>query len=183
MLKAPHKVTTVSLAVLLQAPPEGILGALIGSTFPDIDIRMGLVHRTWTHWWPFYMLPAGILFYCLQHYGMSLPAYFVVSFLAWFCVGAYMHLIEDCITYSGIPSLSPVTSAYPQKAFLFSTKQRFSLMLTSTGGGLEKAIMVTVVSLVVFIFLRDTDYRNEYITSLESWLTTIKHSLYTFGGR
>ena len=179
MFRTPHIAVTTSMAILLQAPPEGILGAIIGSTFPDIDIKIGLVHRTWTHWLPFYIFPAVYIFYSLNDpsFASNIFIKLFFSFLAWFCIGASMHILEDCITYSGIPLLSPTTSGYPPKAFMLSNQSRFSLMLTTSGGSLEKIIMIIVIAMVAMIFIRDSSYRIEYLQMLEHWLYNLRYGI------
>lgn len=119
-----HRVITASVAVLSSAPPVGIVGAVVGSTVPDMDLRLGIPHRTWTHWWPLAVFPA-ILFWFFPFEGI-LPD--VRTGLFWFFVGAFLHIIEDSTTASGVPLLSP-------------RGRRFSFRLTKTGGTLEKILV------------------------------------------
>ncbi|MDQ5988224.1 MAG: hypothetical protein CSYNP_03982 [Syntrophus sp. SKADARSKE-3] len=70
--------------------------SILGSVFPDIDVRIpGLKHRTITHWPIPYV--CGVLLGFLMRNNLF-------SFL---CLGALIHIFLDSMTVSGVPLLSP----------------------------------------------------------------------------
>lgn len=147
MKKINHRIISTGIAVLSGAKPEGIIGAFVGATFPDIDLAVGIRHRTITHWLPIYLLPLGILLAMADRF-QEHPLLF--ESLLWFLLGAILHLVEDIGTPAGLPILTP----FPKK--------NFSLKFTKTGGRLEY-----VLSLSVFIALAVTaSFHPEKVTSL-----------------
>ncbi len=135
-----HKIITASAAMLLGAPAIGVAGATLGSTLPDIDIKLGIPHRTWTHYWPVYASGMAFVWYFehtrhmtpLQHAGMVA--------LWWFFAGALFHILEDSFTKMGVPWIVPS-----------NPKKRFSFGITTTGGFFEKFV---VVAAVVAVFMK-----------------------------
>mgnify|MGYP007047920545 CR=1 FL=1 len=101
------------------------IAATTGSTFPDqVDMKLPLKHRGFSHWFPVYLVPALLLLplfpaeyhliYSCQESALLLlfaePAYalavFLRNLLFWFLIGALLHIMED--TFTGyIPVTSP----------------------------------------------------------------------------
>jgi len=128
-----HKIISFGISALAGADIVGVLGALAGSTLPDLDIPLGIPHRTITHWWPIYT-GAGIAVKFLPT-GYLPPL--VTDFVFWVCVGSLLHIIEDSLTVGGIPVLGPFS------------KKRFSFMLTRTGGMLEYLVSLAVIASII----------------------------------
>ena len=155
-----HRVITGGIAILAGAHAPGVVGAIIGSTVPDIDIRLGIPHRTWTHWAPVYAISLGILSVTPSSVFPSIPAFrdinfSVKNFLMWILIGALLHLLEDLPTTSGIPLLRPTGDFEPKgTGFLgaIRTGQRWTLDLTRTGGLLEYALSLGLISIFIASF-------------------------------
>jgi len=73
-----------------------VISPVIGSVFPDVDMRIpGLDHRTITHW----PVPYGIvliLAYLAGH-----------LWLLVFCIGCLLHILLDSFSLMGVPLLTP----------------------------------------------------------------------------
>ncbi len=105
LMKAGHPAFSLWwLAVILPA-------SIAGSGFPD-RIEWGfwggrwIAHRTWTHWWPLWVVPLVML------YWPGIPAVdgwhpVVVAGLTAFFAGGVSHLLADLPNPSGIPGLTP----------------------------------------------------------------------------
>lgn len=87
--------------------------AVTGAAFPD-RIEWGpfgdrwVTHRTWTHWWPFWLGPTVILLWPeFRDFSgwFSHPAIFA-GMLAFFA-GGLSHLLTDLPNPSGVPFLTP----------------------------------------------------------------------------
>lgn len=141
MLRLPHRIVTTGLAIVVGAPPAAIVGAYAGATFPDIDIRMGIPHRTWTHWLPLYgiLMAGGGIAWVMA--GSPLARLLEELFMG-FVVGAILHIIEDAPTHSGIPILTP-------------NGKHFSFNWTYSGGMFEKVVALAVVGLVFWTIVKD----------------------------
>jgi membrane-bound metal-dependent hydrolase YbcI (DUF457 family) len=98
--------TLIGIAALYAAHASGLhplnsgveigfaaVGALIGSTLPDVDLRVGIPHRTYTH---NILIPLGMFF--INHsqfvFGLALAYLF--------------HILADCLTVMGVPILYPL---------------------------------------------------------------------------
>jgi membrane-bound metal-dependent hydrolase YbcI (DUF457 family) len=85
-------------AVLLGAPPLGIIAATLGATLPDRIEAIGLPHRGISHWpWP-WALVVWLLWTQGTEWG---------TVLAWWFAGALFHIGSDIFTIGGIPLLLP----------------------------------------------------------------------------
>jgi inner membrane protein len=71
----------------------GVSGAVLGSILPDLDLKLGIKHRTITHWliWP-------VLIWFL------LPALFPRAV----ALGWFLHLVADCLTVEGLAPFWPI---------------------------------------------------------------------------
>lgn len=162
-----HLVATTCCAYLLGAGPAGLLGAALGSKFPDLDLKVGLEHRTWTHWWPVgALLMAGSLFIPDIRLDRVVPVgdlpeglsgilgstLHLPEMLFWFGAGNLLHLLEDAITMKGIPVVWP-TGAFENRGVPFReacrSRKRWSLCWSESGGGLEKAIAGSLFAAVL----------------------------------
>jgi len=99
-------------------------GALIGSVFPDIDIRIpGLEHRTITHWPLIYGT------------GLVLSYFAGYSWLFFFCIGCLVHILLDSLSLMGVPLLNP-----------FGKRRGFKLM--AVGSYAEVLCSVIMIMLI-----------------------------------
>lgn len=112
-----HRIITAGIALLSGASLPGLAGALAGSVLPDLDIPLGIPHRTVTHWW----LPPAIGMGAALLLGSDSPWR---AFFLWLSAGVLLHIVEDSLTTGGVPLLHPFG-------------KRFSFRLTRTGGILE----------------------------------------------
>jgi membrane-bound metal-dependent hydrolase YbcI (DUF457 family) len=106
-----------ALAIAIPA----VAASLVGSTFPDIDIRLKLFgHRTVTHWFPPFLLAAiiGWIFF--------IPSLFLFS------GAALLHIFLDAFTKMGVPVFSP-----------FGT--RYGFRLIATGGASEMFVILALM--------------------------------------
>ncbi|MCP4745166.1 MAG: metal-dependent hydrolase [Desulfobacteraceae bacterium] len=84
------------------APAIG--AAMIGSIFPDIDIKIsGLSHRTLTHW------PL------LYGFGILAAKWSSDKIVMMFCLGCLMHIFLDAFTKRGVPVFHPFGKKYGVK--------------------------------------------------------------------
>lgn len=122
-----HRIITTGVAFLSGASLPGLAGALTGSVLPDLDISLGIPHRTITHWW----VPGTFGVFATLIVPFSDPAW--KEFCLWFPVGILLHIVEDSLTTGGVPLLRPFG-------------KRFSFRLTRTGGVLEHLISFAVLA-------------------------------------
>lgn len=96
-----HKIVGVActLPLLHYTGLIGIFG-IIGSTFADIDLRLGIKHRTITHNLLFCFAASGIVFYINRAAGFI----FFINYL--------VHLILDSMTVMGIAWFYPFSKKY-----------------------------------------------------------------------
>ncbi|WP_096636392.1 metal-dependent hydrolase [Clostridium cochlearium] len=97
MLKKTHIAVGVlaTLPIVYATKNYYSIVGLLGATAPDVDIILGIKHRTITH---------SILMLCIT----SLP-FFIFNFnigLIWF-LNYFIHLILDSLTKMGVPFLYP----------------------------------------------------------------------------
>ena len=78
------------------------------SSFPDIDIKLGLSHRTITHTILFAII-TGIIFCILFGILTKETIWYIIGFLAGFG-GVILHLIGDLMTYMTFKPLYPFSS-------------------------------------------------------------------------
>ena len=143
-----HIVGGLVFSFLFNVPFYAIPLAVVGSTFPDIDLKFTTLippkgkkkslfttHRGITHH-PLVLLALfGLWWYLSVHY----PQWkFYWDFLYGFWVGYLSHLVLDSITHLGIPV---GTGYYP----------RLSLKLMKTGGVGEKIFLTFLVILFIAI--------------------------------
>lgn len=158
-----HKIISLGISALAGADIGGMMGVLAGATLPDLDIPLGIPHRTITHWWPIYtgtaiavkLLPVG-----------QFPA-LVTDFIFWVCVGSLLHILEDSLTVGGVPILNP-----------FSRK-RFSFGLTRTGGMFEYLVSIAVVVLIVGVVSVKPHYFSFDSQNIKGYVQDI---IYRIGG-
>jgi len=119
MKRESHILVGVLSAYALNLP---VVPAMVASTLPDIDLKLGIKHRTWTH------------------HAVLIPLLLVPAVLSKnpiflsFAVGYVSHLIADAFTPSGIP--------------YWTFKDRFSINAFKTGSLLEY-FFVAVFALMV----------------------------------
>jgi membrane-bound metal-dependent hydrolase YbcI (DUF457 family) len=147
--KISHIFITGSVAILAGSGPIGLAGAIVGAKVPDLDIPLGISHRTLTHWWAVY---ASGLFY-LTFFTPSLNSSILI-FLHWLLIGALLHILEDSLTTGGVPLLTPFpigSKSFERVGTMrFSKTKRFSFGLTKTGGKLEYIILAIMIAIVVY---------------------------------
>ncbi len=98
MLAKSHRLMAASGAVLLGAPPLGVLAAALGATLPDRVEVVGLPHRGISHWpWPWVLV---VWFMHVQGTEWGVV-------LAWWFAGALFHIGSDLFTVGGVPLLLP----------------------------------------------------------------------------
>lgn len=119
MMKPTHILvgTLCSIPLISNLGFVGCIG-LVGTTLPDIDIKLGIKHRTITH----------SLITCLV---LGLPLYALNSAVGSVFIFNYiLHLFLDTMTEMGVPWLYPIC------------KRRFSFKLCKTGGTLDYCLML-----------------------------------------
>jgi inner membrane protein len=78
------------------------------SSLPDIDLKLGMSHRTITHTILFAII-AGIIFCLLFGTVTKETIWYIIGFLAGF-LGVILHLIGDLMTYMEFKPLYPFSS-------------------------------------------------------------------------
>lgn len=119
MMKPTHILvgTLCSIPLISHVGFVGTAG-LVAATLPDIDLKLGIKHRTITH----------SLITCLV---LGLPLYALNSAIGSVFIFNYLiHLILDTATVSGVPWLYPIS------------KKRLSFKLCKTGGTLDYCLML-----------------------------------------
>jgi len=139
-----HVILSSAIAVAVGAPIVGVLACCVGARIPDFDSKIGIPHRTLTHWYPLYLAPALLAYnnvfknfsWCFHNFCL-----YSNTILFWFFVGALLHLVEDVVTVQGIPLSLPFGDfdKFRGKGFLTALKQnkRWTLGWTKTGGMFE----------------------------------------------
>ena len=166
MKKLSHRVITGSLMVAMQCKPEAVIGAVVGSMMPDVDMKLGIAHRTWTHWWPMYAVPMVVI--TRMERANAFQTYMgqeISTFFFWMCTGALLHLLEDSLTVMGIPMITPVPATELSGVPWLTRMRRFSLGITHTGGILEYLIMILVLVVAIVVVDRNPAYQN----ALTAW--------------
>ena len=140
-----HRIITTGIALLSGASLPGLAGALAGSVLPDLDIPLGIPHRTITHWWiPPAMGTGAALFFSSES-----P---VRAFLLWLSAGALLHIAQDSLTTGGVPLLRPFG-------------KRFSFRLTRTGGPLEYLLSFGILVAAGAVLVRHPEIWTRWIPS------------------
>lgn len=150
-----HRIITTGAIVIAGVDLSGVASAMVGSTLPDLDLRLGIPHRTLTHWW--------ILYAGLAAVSEVLPLPSVPPLanhvVYWLCIGALFHILEDSVTPSGVPLLLPFG-------------KNFSFNLSRTGGKLEYVLSgITVFGLIILAMTHPP----EVVSSYHALLEKIRH--------
>ena len=119
MKRESHILVGVLSAYALNLP---VAPAMFASTLPDIDLKLGIKHRTWTH--HAVLIPLLLIPAVLSQNSIFLS----------FAVGYVSHLIGDAFTPSGIP--------------YWTFRDRFSINAFKTGS-LTEYFFVAVFALMV----------------------------------
>ena len=140
-----HRIITTGIALLSGASLPGLLGALAGSVLPDLDIPLGIPHRTVTHWW---LLPATGMGTALLLTSDAPSRAFFLGLSA----GALLHIAEDSLTNGGVPLLRPFG-------------KRFSFRLTRTGGTFEYLLSFGILVAAGAVLVRHPELWEGWIHS------------------
>ncbi len=122
-----------------------LMGVVIGSLFPDIDeehssigrkvpllssfLNRKIGHRTLTHNLIIYLL---IAIYVITALIYTRELSFVRMFALGFATGGILHILEDCLTNSGVrTALSPITQNFQilKKQYRFNTNSTFENLI------------------------------------------------------
>jgi len=141
-----HRIITAGIALLSGASLPGLAGALAGSVLPDLDIPLGIPHRTVTHCWlPPVMGMGAALILPFSDSGWK-------AFCFWLSAGILLHIAEDSLTTGGVPLLRPFG-------------KRFSFRLTRTGGMLEYLLSFGVLAVYGAVLVRNPEVWTRWIHS------------------
>ncbi len=144
-----HRIITSGIVLLSGASLPGLAGALAGSVLPDLDIPLGIPHRTVTHWW----LPPAMGIGAALFFSSYSP---LRAFFLWLSAGALLHIAQDSLTTGGVPLLRPFG-------------KRFSFRLTRTGGVLEHLISFAVLAFSGALLLRHPEVFTKWINQARSF--------------
>jgi hypothetical protein len=129
-----HKPVTAAIVYAATGDLQASAIAMVGSVVPDLIEYpfMGLIkHRGITHLWPLYLLPFAALV-ALGHF-----------YLAMFFGGAFLHLIEDGLSISGVR--------------IWPLKKHFALKLYRTYGISEYVTAAVLVGLCA-VYIKHVGY-------------------------
>lgn len=149
-----HKLTSGAAVYAVTGSCFPTCMAMIGSIIPDL-LEMGIVrHRTVTHWPPPWIVLALVSYGACRHS----PNVWMYLF-SFICIGALLHLCEDCLSVSGIPFRSP-----------HCARRGVGLYVT---GSLGEAVLVMFVTGFFLLIARDrgfftTSHAMEEIAKVES---------------
>lgn len=122
MTKKTHiAVGIAAILPLFSIYPKCAFIGIIGATLPDIDIRLGIEHRTITHSFIALFLSTMIVMLCNFNIGLV----FGLSYLT--------HLLLDSFTKMGVPFLYPFNKEY------------YGLKLIKTGGSEDLFICLLAI--------------------------------------
>lgn len=119
---------TSMLIINTSIQPLSIIG-IVGATFPDIDLKLGIKHRTITH---------SILLLLLT--SMMISFFRKDVALVWF-VNYLLHLIADSFTKSGVPFLYPFS------------KRKYGARLIRTGGSIDYFVTIVCIYIISEIWM------------------------------
>lgn len=129
------RTTHINFALLVTLPlininnyPYLFLSAA-AATFPDLDFKLKIKHRTWTHSLLIYLLLAALI-YSFDPVGTL-----------FFSFGYLSHLILDSVTVSGVKWF------YPFK------KKSYRICKVKTGSRHEKLINSLIIVVLIFFIL------------------------------
>lgn len=171
MKRINHLAITASCGIMLGCGPVGLAGILTGAVLPDTDIKLGVPHRTWTHWWALYATGFGLLYF----FPFLNPI--ETTFLKWIFVGALFHILEDSVTVGGVPLYAPVSlssKSFGMRGSLFpNLAERFTFGITKTGGVFEYVVMIACIIILVRFF---PDKLNAFLgDQLSKTIASFKH--------
>ena len=158
-----HRIITTGVAFLSGASLPGLAGALTGSVLPDLDISLGIPHRTITHWW----VPPATGMGAALFFSSDSPSR---AFFLWLSAGALLHIVEDSLTTGGVPLLRPFG-------------KRFSFRLTRTGGSLEYLLSFGILVAAGADLVRNPGVIDEWIDQAQRFSAFISFHFTFFGGR
>lgn len=141
-----HKAIAVAGALALNAPPQGIIGVLIGSVLPDLTDttlsfgnkkRWKQLHRQSSHWigWYILLLMLGTLWI---PYNLRQLHYVLSELLIWIGFGGITHILIDALTPMGVP-------IWP-----LGGKQRMGFNLIKTGSTEELLFLFFTLAIIAF---------------------------------
>jgi len=119
---------------------EGLFFILLSATFsvlPDIDLRLELKHRRYTHNVLAALLASALIGAATGQAGLGFPIGFATCLLGYLC-----HILGDLLTYMSFPPLWPIV------------KKEVSLRLFRSSDRAVNSAFMTVgsLALVAFIF-------------------------------
>ncbi len=114
--------------------------ALGFSTFPDIDLKMGIAHRKWTHSIAFAVLVGLVFGYVTKLFGLGFESGFWGAF-----GGTVLHIAGDLLTYQPFAPLYPIS------------KKKMALGLFRSDNVLANKFML-ICGCIVFIYLYAKDF-------------------------
>lgn len=123
-----HKLTTGAAVYAVTGGYFSTFMAMLGSIIPDL-LEMGIVrHRTATHW------PLPWIVLALLSYGACwfFPNVWLYTFF-FICLGALLHLGEDCLSLTGIPFRSPGGHRWGAGLYVTGTMGETVLAISATG--------------------------------------------------
>lgn len=131
---------------------SGLLLFLLGTLLPDIDsetsilgrfIHIPIGHRTWTHtiWIP------------IMLFGLSIWYHIII----WLCLGYFLHLFWDSLSYGGICFLYPI-SKYRTYGSGAKVKQKHIFKFYRTGKTSEYVLIGVIVTSTIMVIILDVIY-------------------------
>ena len=155
-----HLVSTVGFALICGASGPSVVTAMLGCRVPDLDMKFGIPHRTYTHWAPLYGLAVFLVYMYMPSFTLPLlwlpVGLHLKNMVLWFFYGALFHILEDLPTTMGVPFLLPRDEGWGRTGVGFfksiKTGQRWTLGLTKTGGFVEYVLVAGVVLTAVYVF-------------------------------
>lgn len=100
-----HKLVTFSVVYSITGSLVSSLSAMAGSVLPDMMEIGGVVrHRTVTHLLFAWMVICAFFWFWLRSKGFTSTSLFITFFCT---AGATLHVIEDALSYGGVPIFLP----------------------------------------------------------------------------
>lgn len=113
-----------SLRIINHIPPYALFG-VIGATLPDIDLILGIKHRTFTH----SLLALFLSTMVVMVIDFNIGIVFSISYLS--------HLILDSFTKMGVPWFYPFSKKY------------YGLKIIKTGGAEDLLLCILAIYLIL----------------------------------